>query len=258
MPKIRSIHPDACESEKLLALSDGAERTLWRLTTHSDDDGRGVDHPKLLANKLYPLDDTKTGDVLDDHLDELVKVGMLVRYQVDGKRYYEVHDFTDWQKPKYKADSKLPAPEDGTTFPPSSPDVDPIGPPSSPDVPHGVGGVTGEGDGDGEQTPSSTAVDTDGFEQFWEIWPRRNGKKLAKDKAHRAWARMTLPDRRDAYRGARNYADASARGLAGAKDAFRWLQGREWPDWQTPAVPDSRASPAPSVTAVDRHQTGSF
>lgn len=91
--------------------------------------------------------------------------------------------------------------------------------------------------------PLSPSGDTrdppdDGFDAFWAAWPRRNGKKLARDKAHRAWTRLTLPQRRDAYRGARNYADASNASppMAGAKDAFRWLQGREWPDWQEPAV----------------------
>ena len=99
---------------------------------------------------------------------------------------------------------------------------------------------TGHGadsDRDSDTTkPLSTAVDQDdGFEHFWQVWPKRNGKKLAKEKAHRAWSRLTLPERRDAYRGAKHYADASNAGLAGAKDAFRWLQGREWPDWQEPA-----------------------
>lgn len=91
-----------------------------------------------------------------------------------------------------------------------------------------------------DKPPSSTDVDTptdDGFDHFWTVWPKRNGKKLAKEKAHRAWSRLTLPERREAFRGAKNYAAASDAGLAGAKDAFRWLQGREWPDWQEPAKP---------------------
>ena len=98
------------------------------------------------------------------------------------------------------------------------------------------------------QEPLSTAVDPDdGFDHFWQAWPRRNGKKLAKDKAHRAWSRLTLPDRRDAYRGAKNYAAASDAEMAGAKDAFRWLQGREWDDWQEPARLSGEKAKARSV-----------
>lgn len=101
---------------------------------------------------------------------------------------------------------------------------------------------------DQDLKPLSTAVDErdpgpppdDGFDVFWERWPRRNGKRIGKDKAQRSWARLSLPDRRAAYVGAGHYAAASDAGLAGAKDAFRWLQGREWDDWQTPAQPDAQ------------------
>ena len=108
-------------------------------------------------------------------------------------------------------------------------------------------GADSDSDSD-KRKPLSTAVDTDdGFDHFWQTWPRRNGKKLAKDKAHRAWSRLTLPDRRDAYRGAKNYAAASDAGMAGAKDAFRWLQGREWDDWQEPARLSGEKAKARSV-----------
>lgn len=122
---------------------------------------------------------------------------------------------------------------------------------TDPNCPECIQGSGGESGGDSDRvatgqdrtedgkTSSSPDGDKptpdDGFEHFWAVWPKRNGKKLAKDKAHRAWSRLTLPERRDAYRGAMHYAAASNAGLAGAKDAFRWLQGREWPDWQTPA-----------------------
>lgn len=92
---------------------------------------------------------------------------------------------------------------------------------------------------DQEQNSLSTGVDPDdGFQHFWDVWPKRNGKKLAKEKARRAWTNLTVPERRAAWQGAKHYAAASNAGMAGAKDAFRWLQGREWPDWQDPARPD--------------------
>lgn len=103
-----------------------------------------------------------------------------------------------------------------------------------------------EVEGEQEETPPSTSVDKrdDSFEHFWDAWPRRNGKKLARDKAERAWSRMTLDERRAAYIGAQYYAAASEAGLAGAMDAFRWLRDRAWPDWQEPATPSSRDGPS--------------
>lgn len=79
-----------------------------------------------------------------------------------------------------------------------------------------------------------------GFEAFWTAWPARNGKKLYRGKAEPLWAKLGPDDRRAALAGALNYADASAAGLAGAMDAFRWLRDRSWADWQEPAVPDPR------------------
>lgn len=244
MPRIRSIHPDACDSEKLAALSDSAERTLWRLITLTDDDGRGEDRPKLLAAKLYPLVDDKTADDLDRDLGELDEVGLIVRYQVEDRRYYAIPTFGDWQSPRHPRPSKYPPPpaitadrRNGTANRRHAP----------------AGEEVGSGSGSGEVNPSSTDVDTDDrFDEFWDAWPPRNGKKLNKPKAHQQWRSKVKPAERDAaITGAHHYRTASDSGLAGAMDAFRWLRDRAWPDWQDPAAPPAtrangnRAGPAP-------------
>lgn len=81
-----------------------------------------------------------------------------------------------------------------------------------------------------------------GFEEFWKAWPRRNGKKLYRAKAETQWRKLSLTDRREAYRGAVNYAKASEAGAAGAMDAFRWLRDKCWPDWQDPAEVQPKTS----------------
>ncbi len=75
-----------------------------------------------------------------------------------------------------------------------------------------------------------------GFDKFWPVYPQRNAKKVGKGVCEKIWARLSLEDRRAAYRGARNYAKAVADGLTLAKDPERWLRGRCWVDWQEPAV----------------------
>lgn len=102
-----------------------------------------------------------------------------------------------------------------------------------------------------DEPRSSPDGDTDGetFGYFWNEWPARNGKKLGRSKAFTIWKRLSLDDRRAAWRGARNYSTASNSGLAGAKDAFRWLRDREWDDWQEPAVP-TRARNGTSLDPV--------
>lgn len=94
-----------------------------------------------------------------------------------------------------------------------------------------------------------------GFEEFWEAWPRRGGKKINRGKAETQWRKLSLTDRRDAYRGAINYAAASEAGVQGAMDAFRWLRDKSWPEWQDPA--ELQAKPSWRDKPITRQADGS-
>lgn len=112
MPRIRSVHPEICEDITLAEVSAYAERTFVRLWTHLDDEGRGVDEPKLLKARLYPLHDSMTVERVEKDLAELEAKGLLQRYEVDGKRYLSAKPqaWHQWQKPQRRKPSKLPAP----------------------------------------------------------------------------------------------------------------------------------------------------
>lgn len=255
MGKIRSIHPEACESEKLTALSDGAERTLWRLGTQSDDEGRGLDNPKLLAAKLYPLDDRKDADTIDAHLWELSDAGMVVRYEVDGKRYYEVHDFTDWQKPRHFTPSKLPPPSDGQvrTSDGGSTHVGHESDGRTHGVGGGVGGGGGVGEGGDDADASPPAPDdaAEQFDAFWDAYPRnaKSGKPgggAPRAEALKRWRKLSATDREAALVGVKHYADYCARPDAEfPAHATTWLNQRRWEDWQQPAAPPQANSREP-------------
>jgi hypothetical protein len=91
----------------------------------------------------------------------------------------------------------------------------------------------------GTQDPNTTDADPLlGFQQFWDVYPQRNGKRLGRGKVERMWAKLTLDDRRAAWRGARNYAAGLADSGLSAADPERWVRDRRWTDWQTPATPD--------------------
>ena len=249
MPRIRSIHPEACDSDKLAMLTDSAERTLWRLITHTDDEGRGEDRPKLLAAKLYPLVDDKTADDIDRDLDELEQVGLLVRYEVDGRRYYAIPTFDDWQSPRHPKPSKHPAP----------PEPAPVRRTRTADRRNSTAGV-GEGVGVGEVNPlSPPATVDDGFDRFWQQYPRgpagKPGGDGSRKKAHAAWKRMTAAQREAAHVAIANYA-AYLRTPDAPKPAHAstWLNQERWEQWQTPARPQSRDGPAgrrPAVVGSD-------
>lgn len=84
-----------------------------------------------------------------------------------------------------------------------------------------------------------------GFEDFWLTYPRRNGKRLNKQPAQGYWKKLTIEEKRAAWRGARNYATDVEAGLQTAKDAFRWLRDHCWTEWQEYSAPLSpQGSPA--------------
>lgn len=111
MPRIRSVHPEICDSEELAQISAAAERTYVRLWTHLDDEGRIADRPKVLAARLYPVHDDVGPAEVDHDLEELATAGLVIRYQVDGAAYLAVRGSWDrWQRPQNPKPSAIPPP----------------------------------------------------------------------------------------------------------------------------------------------------
>jgi hypothetical protein len=75
-----------------------------------------------------------------------------------------------------------------------------------------------------------------GFDHFWATYPRRHGRILGRGLCEKRWRKLSLEDKRAAYRGARNYATDVVAGLTIAKDPDRWLRDRLWTDWLEVAV----------------------
>lgn len=109
MPRIRSIHYDACKSEKLQAASAEAERCYWRLLPFCDDEGRAEDDPRSLRSQMFQVAEPPLpAVVVDGWLDELDTLGLIVRYEVAGCRYLAVTRWGDYQKPQKKTESHIP------------------------------------------------------------------------------------------------------------------------------------------------------
>lgn len=87
MARIRSVHPDICESEVLASLDANLERTFTRLWTYLDDQGRGKDEPRLIKAAIYPLHDEQTWKVVDRELAALSERGLIIRWEQDGKKF---------------------------------------------------------------------------------------------------------------------------------------------------------------------------
>ena len=109
MPRIRSIKPEAFTSETLAALPVLVRWTFAGLWTYADDDGRAKANIGLIKAAVWPLDDDVTTAHIGRFLDQLEAAGLICRYEVDGKAYLHVVNFSEHQHPNRPVPSKLPA-----------------------------------------------------------------------------------------------------------------------------------------------------
>lgn len=98
MAKQRSYNPllkNYPDSEKINAVSEGAELLYVRLLAQSDDAGRYSADPAWIAAKLFTAR-MVAGQIkpaqIQKRLDELEVVGLVVFYEDDGKLYLEMVD----------------------------------------------------------------------------------------------------------------------------------------------------------------------
>jgi hypothetical protein len=93
-----------------------------------------------------------------------------------------------------------------------------------------------------EETSPSTDVDTSpAFEEFWNAYPKRDGKRVGKKQALEQWRKLKWDDRVNAMVAIENYANAAAdpKVFCPIKDPWRWLKDRLFDDWQEPAKPSN-------------------
>jgi hypothetical protein len=235
MARIRSVHPGICEDEALASVSASAERTLVRLWTHLDDDGRCENRLKLLKARLYPEHDDIDTALIEADLKELESVSLILFYEVDGKQYISAKPeaWAKYQKPRHPSPSRFPAPPQSDGEPPKDiPEAPEAYGERSQGVGVGVGDGVGEGDGG---APSALPFDT-----FWNNYPTRNGIKGSKKNAQAVWRSLKPADRDVAVAALPVYAEA-ANGFP--KDAERYLRHRIW-EGLDPSQVGARAGPS--------------
>ena len=94
------------------------------------------------------------------------------------------------------------------------------------------------------------------FEEFWEIAPERNGKKIGKAEAEKKFMKLKADDLANVIVATHNYADSEMvkQGI-GIKDPHRFLSNRDnkeyWKEWMEPEIKSSR--PRGFQTQVERN-----
>jgi hypothetical protein len=200
--KIRSIKPGFFKHDEVSQVSRPARLTWIGLWCFCDDAGRGRYNARLIHSELYALDDETSIEDVQDDLDELERLGHLVRYDADGQKLFYIPRFEKHQKPKYKTVNypgpieppsnpnrgaieplsnpglSLVFPEDSTKVGQAGTDQEVVFPESSLGVVVGLGDVVGVGVGTAPRR--ETPVDnSSGFETFYDAYPRKRDRQSA-------------------------------------------------------------------------------
>ncbi|MEV7955210.1 hypothetical protein [Streptomyces sp. NPDC088141] len=109
MARIRTIKPEAFESESLAECSVTAVLTFFGLLTLADDTGRFRDHPAIIAGRLWALRAEHTPAHVARDLEELAAAGLICRYAgCDGRTYLHIVTWQRHQKIDRPSASRLP------------------------------------------------------------------------------------------------------------------------------------------------------
>lgn len=110
MARIRTIKPDFFRSASVARLSYRARLTWQGLWTYADDEGRGRDDPRDIKGQIWSQDDSVTWQEVVVDMDELAGAGKLVRYEVDGERFFFIPSWGEHQKISKPTPSRFPEP----------------------------------------------------------------------------------------------------------------------------------------------------
>lgn len=109
MARKRMIDPQIWASEDYSELSNFAQLVWIGLFSQADDEGRGKSKPAYLKSILFPYsEDIKLVKKVDSALDEIAKTMSVTFYQLDNNEYYQLENWSKWQKVDKPQPSKIP------------------------------------------------------------------------------------------------------------------------------------------------------
>lgn len=111
MPLWRKLHVKIKDSEDVNSLPDDFTRLLWVLLTVTvDSKGRGIYKSRWIMSHVFPLREDITPKMVDASMKALEERKMISGYEVDGKKYFHIPTFCEYQQTAKEADSLLPGP----------------------------------------------------------------------------------------------------------------------------------------------------
>lgn len=239
MAKIRGVKPELWTDENFVELSPFA-RLLWiGLWNYACDNGHLQDKSKQIKMRVLPTDDVNCAELLREieaqrlieRADGWITIPNLTSHQKPHKRWFVLCDKPGCEFPE------------GMTYGYSKPEST-VGQPLNngrPPVNNGGSTADGDGDGDGElmvmvTTPlpdeSGDEDPPDHFEEFWETYSKKVGRKKAEQKFRLALKKpgVTAELLIAAAASYITWQMSEGKHPEFTKDPTTWLNGEHWKD----------------------------
>jgi hypothetical protein len=113
MPKYRKFYAKITESQDFLEMPDDFTRLVWTLLVFAvDREGRCIDKANHVKAKIMSMRDDVSTKRVQDALDWFVSRSMIVRYTANGRGYFYIPTWHEYQGDTRKeTESILPSPE---------------------------------------------------------------------------------------------------------------------------------------------------
>jgi hypothetical protein len=113
MPEWRKLHVKITESLDVNDMPDDFTRLLWvLLPLVACSEGRGMDNPSWLRSRTMPLRDDVSIEKVEAAMQWYAQRGMIQRYTVGGRGYFQIVRFAHYQSTQREAESDYPGPSD--------------------------------------------------------------------------------------------------------------------------------------------------
>jgi hypothetical protein len=111
--RIRTIKPEFWTDDKVVQVSFPARLLFIGLWNFADDSGNLENSPVQIKMRILPADSVTVPPLLQ----ELIGVGLLREYSVNGKNYFNIPGFTSHQVINKPSKTRLPPPNTTTPLP---------------------------------------------------------------------------------------------------------------------------------------------
>lgn len=110
----RMLHTSIWQNEDFAKLSDKAKILYIGMISLADDDGRLKANSLLLRAQVFPLDPLVTVDEVRKWTNEIVRVKLVIHYEIDAQHFVQHPNWTKFQtlRADRKKESALPSPND--------------------------------------------------------------------------------------------------------------------------------------------------